>query len=62
MKGRLLGVGPFFLCSPARQDNLSARSAAVTADVHVAVKLALLIAAAVAVLALMTCDSGVEQW
>ena len=53
---------PLFLCSPASQDNLSARSAAVAADVHVAIKLAFLVAAAVAVLALVTCDLGVEQW
>ena len=51
-----------FLCSPASQDNLSARSAAVAADVHVAIKLALLIAAAIAVLALVTCDFRDEQW
>ena len=51
-----------FLCSPASQDNVSASSAAVAADVHVAIKLAFLVAAAVAVLALVTCDLGVEQW
>ena len=51
-----------FLCSPASQDNLSARSAAVAADVHVAIKLAFLVAATFAVLALVTCDLGVEQW
>ena len=54
-----MGVGPF-LCSPASQDNLSARSAAVAADVHVAIKLVLLVATAVAVLALVTCDLGIE--
>ena len=51
-----------FLCSPASQDNLSASAAAVAADVHVAIKLALLVAATVAVLALVSCDLGVEQW
>ena len=51
-----------FLCSPASQDNLSARAAAVAADMHVAIKLAFLVAAAVAVLALVACDLGVEQW
>ena len=50
------------MCSPASQDNLSARAAAVAAYMHVAIKLAFLVAAAVAVLALVTCDLGVEQW
>ena len=54
-------IVPFFLCSPTSQDNLSARTAAVAAEVHVAIKLALLVAAAVAVLALVTCDLGIEQ-
>ena len=61
MGGYLLGVAPF-LCSLASQDNLSARAAAVAADMHVAIKLAFLVAAAVAVLALVNCDLGVEQW
>ena len=50
------------MCSPASQDNLSSRAAAVAADVHVAIKIALLVATAVAVLALVTRDLGVEQW
>ena len=50
-----------FLCSPASQDNLSARTAAVAADVHIAIKLALPVATAIAVLALVTCDFGIEQ-
>ena len=58
MKGRLI-VCPS-LCSPPSQDNFSARPAAVAADVHVAIKLAFLVAAAVAVLALVTCDLCVE--
>ena len=56
-----MGSGPF-LCSPASQDNLSARPAAVAADVHVAIKLALLVTAAIAVFALVTSDFGVELW
>ena len=51
-----------FLCSPASQDNLSARAAAVAADVHVVIKLALFVTAAIAVFALVTCDFCVEQW
>ena len=50
-----------FLCSPASQDNLSARTAAVAANVHIVIKLALLVATAFAVLALVTCDLGIEQ-
>ena len=53
---------PFFYVVLPSQDKLSARSAAVAADVHVAIKLTFLVAAAVAVLALVTCDLGVEQW
>ena len=49
------------MCSHASQDNLSTRAAAVAADVHVAIKPALLIATAIAVLALVTCDLRVEQ-
>ena len=52
---------PLFLCSPASQDKLSARSAAVAADVHVAVISALLVTTTSAVLAPVTCDLGVEQ-
>ena len=43
------------------QDKLSACSAAVATDVHVAVISTLLVAATSAVLALATCDLGVEQ-
>ena len=49
-----------FLCSPASQDSLSARAAVVAADVHVAINVTLLVATAVAVLALVICDLGVE--
>ena len=56
-----LGLALFW-CLSASKDNLSARAAAVAADVHVAIKLALLVAAAIAVLALVTCDFRVEQW
>ena len=52
---------PFFYAVLPSQDKLSARSAAVAADVHVAIKLALLITTASAVLAHATCDLGVEQ-
>ena len=55
-----MAVSPF-LYSPASQDNLSARTAAIAADVHIAIKLALLVATTVAVLALVTCDLGIEQ-
>ena len=50
----------FYVVLPS-QDKLSARSAAVAADVHVAVISALLVTTASAVLALVTCDLGVEQ-
>ena len=43
------------------QDQLSARTAAVAADVHVAVISALLVTTTSAVLAPVTCDLGVEQ-
>ena len=49
-----------FLCLTS-QDKLSARSAAVAADVHVAVISALLVTTTSAVLAPVTCDLGVEQ-
>ena len=50
-----------FLCRIPCQDKLSARSAAVAADVHVAVMPALLVTTTSAVLAPVTCDLGVEQ-
>ena len=53
---------PPFLCSSTSHNNLSARSAAVAADMHVAIKFAFLVATTDAVLALETCDLGVEQW
>ena len=59
MGAHLLGCGFFGL--PASQDSLSARAAAVAADVHVAIKLAIRVATAVVVLALVACDFGVEQ-
>ena len=52
---------PFFYVVLPSQDKLSARSAAVAADVHVAIRPALLVAASVAVVALETCDLGIEQ-
>ena len=52
---------PFFYVVLPSQDKLSARSAAVAADVHVAIRPTLLVAASVAVVALETCDLGVEQ-
>ena len=52
---------PFFYVVLPSQDKLSARSAAVAADVHVAIRPALLVATSVAVVALETCDLGVEQ-
>ena len=55
------GLALFYVVLPS-QDQLSARTAAVAADVHVAIKLALFVAAAIAVLALVTCDLRVEQW
>ena len=42
-------------------DQLSARTAAVAADVHVAVISALLVTTTSAVFAPVTCDLGVEQ-
>ena len=52
---------PFFYVVLPSQDELSARSAAVAADVHVAVISALLVTTTSAVLAPVTCDLGVEQ-
>ena len=52
---------PFFYVVLPSQDKLSARSAAVAADVHVAVISALLVTTTSAVLALVTSDLGVEQ-
>ena len=52
---------PFFYLILTSQDKLSASPAAVAADVHVAIRPALLVAASVAVVALETCDLGVEQ-
>ena len=52
---------PFFYVVLPCQDKLSARSAAVAADVHIAVIPALLVTTTSAVLALVTCDLGVEQ-
>ena len=52
---------PFFYVVLPSQDKLSARAAAVAADVHVTVISALLVAASVAVVALETCDLCVEQ-
>ena len=61
VQGSPVGSWPFFYVVLPSQDKLSARSAAVAADVHIAIKLAFLVAAAVAVLAPLTCDLGVEQ-
>ena len=52
---------PFFYVVLPSQDMLSARSAAVAADVHVAVISALLVTTTSAVLAPVTCDLGIEQ-
>ena len=54
------GLALFYVVLPS-QDKLSARSAAVAADVHVAVISALLVTTTSAVLAPVTCDLGVEQ-
>ena len=54
------GLAFFYVVLPS-QDKLSARSAAVAANVHVAVISALLVTTTSAVLALVTCDLGVEQ-
>ena len=61
VQGSPVGVWPFFYVVLPSQDKLSASSAAVAADVHVAVIPALLVATASAVLAPVTCDLGVEQ-
>ena len=53
---------PFFNVALPSQDKLSARAAAVAADVHVAVMPALLVTTTSTVLAPVTCDLGVEQW
>ena len=50
----------FFVVLPS-QDKLSARSAAVAADVHVAVISALFVTTTSAVLTPVTCDLGIEQ-
>ena len=50
----------FYVVLPS-QNKLSARSAAVAANVHVAVISALLVTTTSAVLAPVTCDLGVEQ-
>ena len=59
--GATVGGWPFSYVVLPFQDKLSARSAAVAADVHVAVISALLVTTASAVLAPVTCDLGVEQ-
>ena len=61
VQGSPVGGWPFFYVVLPSQDKLSARSAAVAADVHVAVISALLVTTTSAVLALVTCDLGVEQ-
>ena len=61
MGGPPVGGWPFFYVVLPSQDKLSARSAAVAADVHVAVISALLVTTTSAVLALVTCDLGIEQ-
>ena len=59
--GPTVGGWPSFYVVFPSQDKLSARSAAVAADVHVAVISALLVTTTSAVLALVTCDLGIEQ-
>ena len=61
VQGLPVGGWPFFYVVLPSQDKLSARSAAVAADVHVAVISALLVTTTSAVLAPVTCDLGVEQ-
>ena len=61
VQGSPVGGWPFFYLVLPSQDKLSARSAAVAADVHVAVISALLVTTTSAVLALVTCDLGIEQ-
>ena len=61
VQGSPVGGWPFFYVVLPSQDKLSARSAAIAADVHVAVISALLVTTTSAVLALVTCDLGVEQ-
>ena len=60
MGGTCWGLALFYVALTS-QDKLSARSAAVAADVHVAVIFALLVTTTSAVLAPVTCDLGVEQ-
>ena len=62
VQGSPVGGWFFFYVVLPSQGKLSTRSAAVAADVHVAIKLALLVTAAIAVFALVTCDFGVEKW
>ena len=59
--GLLVGSWPFVYVVLPCQEKLSARSVAVAADVHVAVIFALLVTTTSAVLALVTCDLGIEQ-
>ena len=54
------GLALFYVVLPC-QDKLSARSAAVATDVHIAVIPALLVTTTSAVLTPVTCDLGVEQ-
>ena len=61
VQGLPVGGWPVFYVVLPSQDKLSARSAAVAADMHVAVISALLVTTTTAVLALVTCDLGVEQ-
>ena len=61
VQGSPVGGWPFFYVVLPSQDKLSARAAAVAADVHVAVIPALLVTTTSAVLAPVTCDLGVEQ-
>ncbi len=61
VQGLPVGGWPFFYVVLPSQDKLSARSAAVAADMQVAVISALLVTTTSAVLALVNCDLGVEQ-